>query len=116
MKNVAYGLVAGVVLASAVVTVAQSQRTAPQRQPEHLSSQTSTSQNLDMTFRGRYQVVPTNDDYYKVFLVDSVTGDTWTVCFLDDQATKDSTGLFTQSIKSWCKVERTSGHGVIGKR
>jgi len=74
MKRTVVVSVLGVVL-SVVGVAAQSQRVSPQR-----PAATSERPQGDGLAVGRYQVIPTTDEFFKIILLDTVTGDTWTNC------------------------------------
>src|SRR5438034_9118119 len=74
MKRIMVVSLLGVVL-FVVGVAAQSQRVPPQR-----PATPSERPQAEVLAVGRYQVIPTMDDFFKIILLDTVTGDTWTNC------------------------------------
>jgi hypothetical protein len=97
MKTIVIGFIAAALTMLTVSVAGQVQK------------QTAAAAQTPALNVGRYQVVPTNADFFKVVLVDTTTGDTWTVCLIDSPTDP------AVSVKQWCALARSNAHGVISK-
>lgn len=57
---------------------------------------------------GRFQVIATNDTIAKVILLDTTTGESWTLCLMDG----DDKTLY---VKQWCVLERVTNRAAASK-